>query len=979
MKLTFLGGADEVGASCTLVEIGGKMILVDAGIRISPKTSRGIQNDQLPHLAPISDAGGPDYILVTHAHTDHTGALPLVVEQYPHVPVIVTRPTEALVRVLQNDAQRIMKSRQDQEGELPLFDEIAVERLMDAFQIIEFNQPLRLGDGVQVTYYASGHIAGAGMLVFESEDGTLVMSGDVSMNEQRAVVTPKIPRIKADALVLESTYGGRQHANRKAEEMRLIETLKNVTERGGKVLIPAFALGRAQEIIQIILAYRDQFDAPVYIDGMVRSVCNAYSSFPDLLPESSVKRARHEPLFFRNDVKPIKNRAHREEVARSDTPLVVVASSGMLTGGASVMYAKHFASEPRNAIFLTGYQDEEAPGRFLQRIMREREQGEEPTLRLDDSTVTVRCEIGTYSLSAHADESELVSVAEAMDATDIMLVHGDPSARHSLATRLRQRGRRVILPKIGQTEDLTYQKRPWAIGRVDSGHQTVALNPQTLWEQLKSNAGNFYSAQELAQMWWGEASRAKEAQQALERDTLYFAPDWRSKSTFQVHSEKQVERIHRRQAIMLANPDIVGKLIVMRNSNNQPRLAVVRSASIDGFEADVAGTKGRNHPADALLWVINDWAGYGDPEERKGVRSQLRQLMQNAQALQDIILPFSKRQQLVDAGQPVIPNDLLPTPLPDDVTEQEALVGVVLALARDGAQLEQAGLIPQRATQGGPVEQNTAREIALNAFPPEARLRKVGMDVNRKRLTLTFDFPDMASREFGDIIEQIIEQTNWDVHIKQGVNQQALSMAIDELLPDGATVIKGPSFYMDRHEIAVDVQGVEDEQSLKQAYMELTSFRLLLNSKGGTSDDVPTSVAPNNIQERMEINAAYSTIRDALEDEGLYKTSLKQGQIVLTFISPQVGERHTDSIRSLAEETGYPLSIHPHPNQQMILQVVNKLLRDASLTVRKGPGIHVDRGAISVTLAENSDEDALDSVKMLLELETGYQLDVSVG
>ena len=105
MKLTFLGGADEVGASSTLVDIAGKRILVDAGIRISPRSNRGIQNDQLPDLRPISESGGPDVILLTHAHTDHTGALPLVVEQYPHVPVMATRPTQVLTRILQRDAQ----------------------------------------------------------------------------------------------------------------------------------------------------------------------------------------------------------------------------------------------------------------------------------------------------------------------------------------------------------------------------------------------------------------------------------------------------------------------------------------------------------------------------------------------------------------------------------------------------------------------------------------------------------------------------------------------------------------------------------------------------------------------------------------------------------------------------------------------------------------------------------------------------------
>ena len=151
------------------------------------------------------------------------------------------------------------------------------------FKSLIFVNRFVLGDGLQVTFHPSGHIMGAGMLVLESEEGILVMSGDVSMNRQRAVVEASIPRIKADFLVLESTYGGRLHANRAAEEKRLIETLQRVIERGGKAIIPAFALGRAQEVIQILHAYRDSVDAPVYVDGMVRAVCRAYNTFREVL------------------------------------------------------------------------------------------------------------------------------------------------------------------------------------------------------------------------------------------------------------------------------------------------------------------------------------------------------------------------------------------------------------------------------------------------------------------------------------------------------------------------------------------------------------------------------------------------------------------------------------------------------------------------------------------------------------------------
>ncbi len=976
MKLTFLGGADEVGASCTLVEIAGKKLLIDAGIRISPKTSRGIQNDQLPDLQPISVTGGPDYILVTHAHTDHTGALPLVMEQYPYTPVLMTRPTEALTRVLQKDAQRIMKSRHEAEGELPLFDEISVNRLLEAVQLVEFDQPVKLAEDLQVTYRVAGHIAGAAMLILESSEGTLVMSGDVSMSEQRTVKSVQVPRIKADALVLESTYGGKLHANRVAEEKRLIQTLQRVTERGGKVLIPAFALGRSQEVIQIIHAFRDQFDIPVYVDGMVRSVCDAYARFADLLPEKTVAMAGDEHLFFRNKVKPIRSNEQRQEVARSATPCVVVASSGMLTGGASVVYAEYFAPDDRNAILLTGYQDEEAPGRFLQRIMREQDEGQTPVLSLGEKKVKVRCELGTYSLSAHADESELISIAESFSPQEIMLVHGEEGPRHSLATGLRQRQRITTTPRIGTERTFAFQSRPWAVGaKLKSGGHTGKVDLQQLWESLKAQAGSYFSSREIAQVWWGDGERSKEmAARLAQQDNVYFSADWRNKTTFRVNNEAQVNAALRRRAIMLANPDIVGKLIVLRNSNDQPRLGVVKSADIDSFEAIVQGAKGMRNPADALLWVVGDWEGVDGVEG--SIRTQLTALLKNARAQVDLLLPYSTRLQLVEADQAVTPESLLPEPLPEEIDYQTALVAIILGLAEDGAVLEQDGLKPQRARQHEPLEQNEARDFALGFFPPEARLRKVGLDVNRKRLLLSFDFPQAAERAYGDRIEDLIEQTGWNVQIRPQVNQGALSMALDELLPAGASISKGPSYYMDKREVQAEISGLDDTSELEKAFLRMTDFRLVTSKRGESAPMQETIAAPSST-EQMEINAAYALVRDALEPLGLYKVGLKQGQLVLSFVSPQVGERHTEHIAALAQQTGYGISIHPHPNQQQIIQVAQQLVREAGWQVQKGPSIHVDRAIIGYKLLTQPAEAEVKKLSDALEEKTGYTLEIS--
>ena len=979
MELTFLGGADEVGASSTLVRMGGRLLLVDAGIRISPRTSRGIANDQLPDLRPISDAGGPDYILVTHAHTDHTGALALVVEQYPHVPVLATRPTIALTRILQADAQRIMSGRLEADGELPIFDEVASQRLLDAFQPVEYRQPLRLGDGLQVTYHPSGHIAGAASLILEGEEGTLALSGDVSLADQRAVVRADLPRSKADALVLESTYGGKLHANRLAEERRIVETLARIAERGGRALIPAFALGRAQEILQIILAYHDRLDVPVYADGMVRAVCRAYSTFTDLLPEATVKAAGDAHLFFRERVRPMESAAQREQLLSSGEPAVVVASSGMLTGGASALYARRWAGDPLNAILLTGYQDEEAPGRFLQRLMRERQQGQDAAVKIDGQPVTVRCDVDTYSLSAHADEGELISLAEALDPDDILLVHGDPGARHSVASGLRQRGRRVLTPQIGQTVRLAYAPRPWALGQVRAGGETRPLDPAALWAALKTQAGSFFSARELAQMWWGSEARRAEVGPAL-AGSAYFAADWRQRDTFQALTPEQVARRQRQRAIMRAYPDLVGRLAVLRDANDRVRAGVVAGAGEEGFEASVHGAKGRHYPADALVWPLGRWER--QPGE-KSTLAQVGELLRAAQALQDALLPYERRLALASAGQPVDPAALLPAALPDGVPPALALLAVTLALARDGAALaldesgRPVGLVSRRAQQGEPLEQNAAREAALAAFPPEARLRRVGLEAQRHRLTLSFDFPARAAEVYAEVVEQVMDQTGWDVQINPAISQQALGAALDELL-GGGRVVKGPSFYLERSEVQAEVEGVDDLPALQGRYQDLTGFRLRAVERGGGQQPASSDAAqPAADADRMEINAAYALIRAALEPFGLYRAGLKQGEIVLTFISPQVGARHADSIQALAQETGYALSVHPHPNQQEIIQAAARIAREAGWAVRKGPGIHTARAEVALKVAELPPAEALAEAAARFAQQTGYTLAVS--
>lgn len=450
MNIHFLGGSDEVGASCLLLELGGQRILVDAGIRVSPKARDGLTGELLPDLTPINNDQPLDAVIITHAHADHIGAIPLVIGSLPDVPVYTTPMTASLMSVMFRDALRIMDSRLDTDGELPVYDRLQVERVEAAYRPIDFRQEFSINGAVNVTFYCAGHIPGAASVFFQSDQGSVLISGDVSFSPMRATPRAEFPPVQPDALVLETTYGGRLHANRRAEEQRLIDAVQRILQQEGRVLIPAFALGRAQEVALILdwaISQKKLSPVPIYMDGMTRTVTQVFERFPDYLSPSLQRHLEKKFNLFRTSaVKFIKNRQEREAIARQPTPSIIISSSGMLTGGASPHYAQYIVGEPRSAIFITGYQDEESPGRALQTLAA-KAHGQ---LKLYDKTYEVVCEVDTYSLSGHADENELIQLASQLSPRHIYLVHGDETARARIQALLRQRQLNVRLPRLGE-------------------------------------------------------------------------------------------------------------------------------------------------------------------------------------------------------------------------------------------------------------------------------------------------------------------------------------------------------------------------------------------------------------------------------------------------------------------------------------------------------------------------------------------------
>jgi len=428
LKVTCAGGATSIGASCILLETSTSSLVIDCGTR------PGEYKSPLPDLS-VLNGKNPSCILLTHAHTDHSGALPVLSEYFPHVPILATPPTIELVDILFRDSLKIMNSP-EREADVPLYNDAQVKRVMENLVPIQFNEP-RVIDDLTITFYQAGHILGAAMIHIATPEGNILISGDYSIGSQRTVGTAHKPSMPIDLLISESTYGERLHEERSAAETRFIQQVKNIIEGEGKVLVPTFAIGRAQEILLILKkAMRDGRlnPLPVYVDGMVKAVCNIYSGYERYVTKSLAHEIRSQCHPFWGDwINPVENQSQRSKILQGG-PCIIVASSGMLNGGASLFYAASILKNEHDAILLTGYQDEESPGHKLLNLASEKP--ENRRIILNDEEIPVKASVQIFGLSAHADRMEMAGFIDSLRPRTVLLVHGSKEARESLIKSL---------------------------------------------------------------------------------------------------------------------------------------------------------------------------------------------------------------------------------------------------------------------------------------------------------------------------------------------------------------------------------------------------------------------------------------------------------------------------------------------------------------------------------------------------------------
>ncbi len=291
---------------------------------------------------------------------------------------------------------------------------------------------------------------------------------------------------------------------------------------------------------------------------------------------------------------------------------------------------------------------------------------------------------------------------------------------------------------------------------------------------------------------------------------------------------------------------------------------------------------------------------------------------------------------------------------------------------------ELASFVPQSASPAI-MEPNQALSTANAHFPPEARLRKSGYRLADRTITLTFDFPDAARERYAGPIASLRQITGWQVEVTPETNQSALNSLVREVLPQGWQVGKGPAIHRDQKRVAVTVLTSEPISETSQEvcgrFQDISGWELSL-AESTRPVPAPAAIAPAGT--RMEINAAYSLIKSVLEGSTLYRTSLKGEEIVLSFISPQVGRRYQEKIAGLAVQTSWSLSISPQPNQGAIMEAARAMIAMDGFNIAKGPSIYPEKAEVSVVLATGPTPEQLTALASAFEAQTGFRLAVTV-
>jgi uncharacterized protein len=435
VRLSFLGASRQVGRSCFLLQTPESRVLLDCGI--DPAS----EEEPYPYLeAPEFDIKELDAVIVSHAHMDHSGMVPYLFKFGYRGPVYCTPPTRDIMSLLQLDFIKIQKN----EAKEPLYSTEDIKEVVKHTVTLEYEEVSDVTPDIRITMYNAGHMLGSAMVHIHIGNGlhNFLYSADIKYAKTN-MLSPAVTNFpRLESLMIESTYGGKENVMPPPKEAddQLAEHIVETMKGGGKVLMPVLGSGRAQEVIvlmdKIMREGKVSPDIPIYIDGMVWDITAIHTAYPEYLNSSVRQLIFHKDSnpFLRENIKRIGSAKERKEVIEYVSACVIIATSGMLTGGPSVEYFKQLAENPKNLLIFTSYQGEGTLGRRVQR--GEKEINFQSGQKLE--TIKVNIQIEKLEITGHSDRKELMSFVQHCSPRPkkIMVVHGENSRCLDLARSL---------------------------------------------------------------------------------------------------------------------------------------------------------------------------------------------------------------------------------------------------------------------------------------------------------------------------------------------------------------------------------------------------------------------------------------------------------------------------------------------------------------------------------------------------------------
>ncbi|MFQ3308305.1 MAG: KH/beta-lactamase-domain protein [Candidatus Nanohaloarchaea archaeon] len=431
IRISSLGGFRQVGRSCVLLQTEESNVLMDCGI--NPSAEPG-SRDNFPYLnAPELDLQELDAVILSHAHMDHVGMIPYLYKMGYDGPLYCTEPTRDLMIMLGLDYIGLAHS----ENNKAPYDSSAIKKAVKRTITPDFGEVTDITPDMRLTLRNSGHIIGSALTHIHVGEGlhNILYTGDYNYDTTEMLNPASTNFQRVETMITESTYGGRDDEQTPREEAnkKFLSKVKQTLNKGGKVIVPAFAVGRSQEVLGLLADEMDRsyFDYNVYIDGMINDVNALHTAYPEFLSDKVQNKVhREDSPFLKENIEVIGSHHEREQV-KEDDACVILTTSGSLTGGPVLSYLKEFADDPDNAMIFVGYQFEGTLGRKIQNGRDHVEiDGEKVDVNLDTATVS--------GFSAHSDRQQIINFAKNLRSSPrtVFTNHGEEKKCFSLASTL---------------------------------------------------------------------------------------------------------------------------------------------------------------------------------------------------------------------------------------------------------------------------------------------------------------------------------------------------------------------------------------------------------------------------------------------------------------------------------------------------------------------------------------------------------------